>query len=74
MLHHELALGEERLVRAQLDAPDGRELRVLLPDGIRRANVAVSGQAPIDLPLPDGVAIVPRASSPGARTVVITSP
>ena len=60
------------LVRAQLDAPDGRELRVRLPDGVRSAVIAVAGQAPVELPLPDGIAIVPRAASQGARTVVIT--
>jgi alpha-L-fucosidase 2 len=60
------------LVRAQLDAPDGRELRVRLPDGVRSAVIAVAGQAPVELPLPDGIAIVPRAAAQGARTVVIT--
>ena len=60
-----------RLVRAQLDAPDGRELRIKLPRGMVRANVAAGGQAPIDLPVPDGTVIIPRAASQAARSVVV---
>jgi hypothetical protein len=39
---------------------------------VRSAVIAVAGQAPVELPLPDGIAIVPRAAAQGARTVVIT--
>ena len=60
-----------RLVRAQFDAPDGRELRIKIPRGMVRANVAAGGQAPIDLPVPDGTVIIPRAASQAARSVVI---
>ena len=58
-----------QLVRARLDAPDGRELRVRMPAGTERVNVRVEGQPPLDLPVPDGVVIVPRAASAAARTV-----
>jgi alpha-L-fucosidase 2 len=61
-----------RLVRAQVDAPDGGELRVRLPAGMKGAHVAAAGQAPIDLPVPDGTVIIPRAASQQPRSVVIT--
>lgn len=57
------------LVRARLDAPDGRELRVRMPAGTERVDVRVAGQPPLDLPVPDGVVIVPRSASGAARTV-----
>ena len=60
------------LVRARLEAPDGRELRIRVPDSMKRVTVAVDGQRPLELPVPDGVAIVPRAAAQGARAVTIT--
>ena len=57
------------LVRARLDAPDGRELRVRMPGGTERVNVRVQGQPALDLPVPDGVVIIPRAAAGAARTV-----
>lgn len=57
------------LVRAVLAAPDGRELRVRMPDGVDRVDVRVPGQPSLRLPVPDGVVIVPRAAGGSARTV-----
>jgi hypothetical protein len=54
-----------------LDSPDARELRIKMPAGVTRAHVAVAGQAPIDLPIPDGIVIIPRAAAPTPRSVVI---
>jgi len=59
------------IARAQLDSPDARELRIKMPAGITRAHVAVAGQAPIDLPIPDGIVIIPRAAASTPRSVVI---
>jgi alpha-L-fucosidase 2 len=57
--------------RVQLESPDARELRIKMPTGITRAHVAVAGQAPIDLPIPDGIVIIPRAAAASPRSVVI---
>jgi alpha-L-fucosidase 2 len=63
---------EGALERAFLRSPDGRELRIRLPAGMARAHIAVDGQPELDLPVPDGIVIVPRAAAPAARTVTIT--
>jgi hypothetical protein len=60
------------LVRARLEAPDGRELRVRLPVGMRAATVAVDGERPARLEIPEGIAIVPRSGSDRPRAVVLT--
>jgi alpha-L-fucosidase 2 len=60
------------LVRARLEAPDGRELRVRLPAGTRAATVAVDGERPARLDLPEGTAIVPRSGGDRPRAVVLT--
>ena len=60
------------LVRARLEAPDGRELRVRLPAGMRAATIAVDGQRPAHLDLPEGTAIVPRSGIDRPRAVVLT--
>ena len=57
--------------RVQLESPDARELRIKMPAGITQAHVAVAGQAPIDLPIPDGIVIIPRAAAASPRSVVI---
>ena len=59
------------MARVQLASPDARELRIKMPAGVTRAHVAVAGQAPIDLPIPDGIVIIPRAAAPTPRSVVI---
>jgi hypothetical protein len=59
------------IARVQLDSPDARELRIKMPAGVTQAHVAVAGQAPIDLPIPDGIVIIPRAAVPTPRSVVI---
>ncbi len=61
-----------RIVRAELRASDGRELRARMPGGVTRAHVLVTGQPALDLPIPDGIVIVPRSAATGPRTVVLT--
>jgi alpha-L-fucosidase 2 len=59
------------LVRAELRAPDGRELRIRLPDGLAKVRVTVDGGQSTVLPVPDGIVIVPRAAAPAPRRIAL---
>lgn len=61
-----------QLVRATLLAPDGRELRIRLPAGVRAATVEVQGLPPARMEFPGGVAVVPRVGGDAPRSVTVT--